>query len=522
MITRRKYLYPALRGIALLLTALVFVLNAGALAAAIAAHPFEIALVFSLLALLLSLDESSAPLDVAIYALAFAAFGWTITALLAFGAYVLAYGTGKRYSLRERVLVGAARVPLWIAFGLIAALWQPQLAAPGARAFADFALFNAAWIAAAALFAGDRARRCTNVRFWVSAAGQLLWGYVATQIFIAAGPWLGIASLVPLAVIAGITRRLHRETLASHRKTLARDAVWQMLQSRDPATQINSFLASVHGDAPQETMQIYVRVPNDDRALPLACVGHWPGEERMPLVRRALLELYAHDKDSVSVRDDEGVVTAFAVRAARVLGALVVHRPAGISARITHRRYLTIADELAPLLRDVRSVAAARDAASIDSLTGLLNRASIMTHVREQLAHVSPGTGCALLLIDVDNFKDVNDRLGHLAGDRCLRAVGETIARNIRPGDRAGRIGGEEFLVLMRVEAEIAAIGAGERLRAAIETCGVTHADGAPVTASIGVAAANVADTPETLLGRADRALYQAKNAGRNRVIEIA
>lgn len=135
---------------------------------------------------------------------------------------------------------------------------------------------------------------------------------------------------------------------------------------------------------------------------------------------------------------------------------------------------------------------------------------------------VTPSSRCGVLLLDVDHFKSVNDQLGHLAGDECLRLMARTIAANIRPGDRAGRLGGEEFVVVMNVAAAAAAAAAGERLRTAIEQSGARHADGSPVTASIGVAVASLADTPESLIDRADRALYQAKHSGRNRVVEIS
>jgi diguanylate cyclase (GGDEF)-like protein len=87
--------------------------------------------------------------------------------------------------------------------------------------------------------------------------------------------------------------------------------------------------------------------------------------------------------------------------------------------------------------------------------------------------------------------------------------------------DRAGRIGGEEFVILMPDTTSEMARSVGERLRAAIETADVRHANGEPVTASIGVAVASISDTVDSLLARADRALYQAKRQGRNRVIEL-
>ncbi|MEO6912547.1 MAG: GGDEF domain-containing protein [Candidatus Baltobacteraceae bacterium] len=141
--------------------------------------------------------------------------------------------------------------------------------------------------------------------------------------------------------------------------------------------------------------------------------------------------------------------------------------------------------------------------------------------LRETIEHVSAGSGCAVVLLDIDNFKRVNDQLGHAAGDQCLRLVGLVIARNIRGFDRAGRIGGEEFVVLMPGAGRDTAVSIGERLRVSIEQSDFRHGDGSPVTASAGVAVAATSDTVETLLARADRALYEAKRTGRNRIVEL-
>jgi diguanylate cyclase (GGDEF)-like protein len=145
-----------------------------------------------------------------------------------------------------------------------------------------------------------------------------------------------------------------------------------------------------------------------------------------------------------------------------------------------------------------------------------------MEYLRERIEYVSIGNPCAVLLIDIDHFKSINDSLGHQAGDRCLRAVGHAIAANIRHVDRAGRIGGEEFVILMPDTTSEMARMVGERLRAAIAETDVRYANGEPLTASIGVAVAAISDTVDSLLARADRALYQAKAQGRNRVIEIS
>ncbi len=136
------------------------------------------------------------------------------------------------------------------------------------------------------------------------------------------------------------------------------------------------------------------------------------------------------------------------------------------------------------------------------------------------MAHVRDGGKYAVLLLDVDHFKSINDLLGHQTGDRVLAQIGRIIAENIRGVDVAGRFGGEEFLVLLRDAARERAMQVAERLRFAIETGGLAYADGKPVTVSVGVAYARAADGTSDVMERADRALYRAKNAGRNRVVE--
>ncbi len=121
----------------------------------------------------------------------------------------------------------------------------------------------------------------------------------------------------------------------------------------------------------------------------------------------------------------------------------------------------------------------------------------------------------AVLMIDVDHFKQFNDRYGHTMGDEVLRLVGATLSRHFRKTDVPYRYGGEEFCVLLPETNEAEAMFAGERIRAAVETIDLPVE--AHITVSIGVSigpASMISDTLE----RADGALYAAKEAGRNRV----
>ena len=161
------------------------------------------------------------------------------------------------------------------------------------------------------------------------------------------------------------------------------------------------------------------------------------------------------------------------------------------------------------------------DQGSKDALTGLSNRRAIMAELanRFQLA-VRYGRPLAVVLCDLDRFKDVNDTYGHPAGDAVLRSFAEVVAQSFREPDLVGRIGGEEFLVLLpETELEGARVGA-ERLRRALEATPVDIGDRlVQVTCSLGVASRRE-DDPEAgaLVGRADAALYKAKAAGRNRI----
>ena len=158
-----------------------------------------------------------------------------------------------------------------------------------------------------------------------------------------------------------------------------------------------------------------------------------------------------------------------------------------------------------------------------DALTGLRNRRALI----EDLADIerearSSGRPFALAVCDVDRFKAYNDRLGHLAGDHALRALAATLRAELRAGDEAYRYGGEELVLVLRDASVHEALAAAERVRAAVVATAIAHpADPAGVvTVSIGVAAG--AGDASALLSRADRALYEAKRAGRNRVMATA
>ena len=172
------------------------------------------------------------------------------------------------------------------------------------------------------------------------------------------------------------------------------------------------------------------------------------------------------------------------------------------------------------------SVKASIELAVTDPLTGLYNRRYLETHLTNLIEHfINRGKSLAVLALDVDFFKPINDTYGHDAGDKVLQELAVRIRENTRTIDLCCRTGGEEFvLVLPSTNMEAAHIIA-ERLRKSIASKVFTAGPitGIPVTISIGVATlSNAQDTLETLLKRADSALYAAKREGRNRVVQAA
>ena len=158
-----------------------------------------------------------------------------------------------------------------------------------------------------------------------------------------------------------------------------------------------------------------------------------------------------------------------------------------------------------------------RRMAVTDPLTGCWNRLRIQECAQIEMARRRRyGEPVSILMIDIDFFKQVNDRHGHLAGDRLLSAFANIVRSCLREADQFGRWGGEEFVVLLAASDAAAAATIGERIRRAVAAS--AFSDGLHVTASLGVAEYQVNESLEDWIGRADDALYAAKAAGRNRV----
>ncbi|GAB4367157.1 MAG: hypothetical protein Kow00128_11350 [Deltaproteobacteria bacterium] len=158
--------------------------------------------------------------------------------------------------------------------------------------------------------------------------------------------------------------------------------------------------------------------------------------------------------------------------------------------------------------------------ATTDGLTGLLNRKTFQRVFSTVLERLDGRHPCALIMLDIDHFKRINDTYGHPAGDEVLRRVSEVIAKTVRKMDIAGRYGGEEFILYLDRADRRRADGIAERLRMIIEKSRIVLPEAEiRVTASIGVSCyPDDGRSVEELVGRADEALYRSKQGGRNRV----
>ncbi len=156
--------------------------------------------------------------------------------------------------------------------------------------------------------------------------------------------------------------------------------------------------------------------------------------------------------------------------------------------------------------------------ANIDPLTGLHNRRALSERLVQEWARLMRHGGrLSVIMADIDHFKNVNDRFGHLVGDDVLRQVAGLLAEGCRESDMPFRYGGEEFVILAPETSAEAAADFAERLRTSICSAPMeAHGQAVEVTASFGVAGNDGRQSPEDMIKAADEAMYRAKSAGRN------
>jgi diguanylate cyclase (GGDEF)-like protein/putative nucleotidyltransferase with HDIG domain len=183
-----------------------------------------------------------------------------------------------------------------------------------------------------------------------------------------------------------------------------------------------------------------------------------------------------------------------------------------------------VANELGRALENASAYKKAKSASLHDGMTGLLNRMAIDDLLEKSfLKAVNENRDLCVAMIDVDHFKKFNDMFGHQEGDNVLKLIAKTLKKMSRPTDHVGRYGGEEFIVVLNDTESAKALMYGERIRQEIEHLGHLLSDrfqGLGLTVSIGISSLeNHTNRRDTLVSRADKALYKAKETGRNRVV---
>ena len=207
--------------------------------------------------------------------------------------------------------------------------------------------------------------------------------------------------------------------------------------------------------------------------------------------------------------------------AGEVIGSVLVTHPTRPDPDHENLIRGTVA-QAAPMLANLRNLALAEFRANNDTLTGLPNKRATDDTLKRMVAQANRSVASlTAIMLDLDHFKQINDRYGHGKGDEVLAAVGAVINTCLRASDFAGRFGGEEFLILLPDTATSTATQVAERIRAAIAAITIPGVE-RQITASLGIAdLLEHAGTADGLIHEADRALYTAKNHGRNRISTV-
>ncbi|RMH04937.1 MAG: diguanylate cyclase [Planctomycetota bacterium] len=323
--------------------------------------------------------------------------------------------------------------------------------------------------------------------------------------------------------------------------TLLRDTMKSMALEREFRAIAESVLDRVRRILPIRRVE-FVALADDDRALRLCSEDRFRGAfGPVPAALRRLVgtpaaawnadeaeRLVAEDPACGTPGGGDLALPLYPAHEDRLFGLALLEAPEGADrpgaedALRLVAQPLAVAVERELLFRSLESERERIYQQSIrDPLTGLYTRRYLEDAARRMIGlhDRDPKAGFALLMIDVDHFKAVNDRHGHLAGDRVLAEVAARIGERIRESDVAVRYGGEEIAVFLPLATEDEAVATGERLRSGIAERPV-DADGVeiPVTVSLGLACHRPGEDLTELVRRADGALYEAKESGRNRL----
>ena len=353
---------------------------------------------------------------------------------------------------------------------------------------------------------------------------------------------IALAVAISVGALAALAVAYHREVLAlAQRQRLETESLNRILQGLSRSSSPDAILGAIAGELRKATGAdhcVVVRRRPRSRLLEATLVsGIATVGDTATTMPSVLLDAGPHDGDTPAVvaeriSDAAGELFGLENRHAAPLvsnrvpiGALVLSMRRGTRWTPAATRLLDeAAIEASVALDRAFAYAATEEAATTDALTGLPNRRFL-----EILAAQPRGRrrddNRAVLMVDIDHFKRVNDRFGHDAGDEVLRAVAEAIARTVRTDDFPIRYGGEEFLVVLRRADREIAVAVAERLRRNVAKVDLQRLRvTSPVTVSVGIAVEEPArgaqrDGLATLISSADAALYRAKSGGRDRIV---
>jgi diguanylate cyclase (GGDEF)-like protein len=277
------------------------------------------------------------------------------------------------------------------------------------------------------------------------------------------------------------------------------------LDRREAAVRAGS-VAPAHIDLPDGSRLLFAckACPDGSRILTYTNVS---GELR-PEVLHAMEQINAELRFNNETMEDHAAHLASLAEATDESAREVEQAKQALEREIVERRQLE---------------ARLRRMATTDGLTGALNRVGFLTSSQHELERgAAAARGLALMMLDVDHFKLINDRYGHAGGDLALKHLVTVLAGRTRRGDLLGRLGGEEFAILLPSTASAEAERLAERLVAQVAASSVSYGDRLiSMTVSVGLTVATPADRSiEQVIARADDALYRAKGSGRNRVVK--
>ena len=329
-----------------------------------------------------------------------------------------------------------------------------------------------------------------------------------------------------MARVLGLTlRMLHTLDLERRRRRVTNHlyTAQQALTRRVPLDEVLSLIVEGTRDVIGPVVTLWLVDAEADDRMTLAAGTSELERPHRSIVRTPseLVQRFSDAPEASGLGMMEFTLAAPVHEAGQVAGTLVVDRPTGPPfAAIDEEQLLTFAEHVSLALNSARTLHDIHRALH-DSLTGLASRSLFLRDLSEVMADPS-GIPVALMFIDLDRFKQVNDTLGHTAGDLVLAAVATKIKAVIRSGDLTSRLGGDEFAVLLRESPIDDAIGIAERLIAAVSEPIRVPGGRAEIGASVGVATAITGTddpTAHDLVLRADTAMYVAKRSGRNRVV---